>query len=359
MIKGLYRIDIVDWERAARIESSVDMAVAKMAAINRPEIKEAMLFALEDQDAEIREQAATALKQALGASNAVEFIIPHLLREPQSSDRCLRYVTALRQIDGKQAALVLSEYIVHPDPAISERASQSLTELGGEAALRTLQKQRAEAVETYTTLLGSADEKIMEQFESLMYRARVAFTMSMWMHGLVFGVGIVTLVVSLGVALRDGFETYASYVGTVGAVGSVGLLLAMFYRDPLQNIGQSVTNLIKVNVVFLGYVRQINQIDATFKQLFLATDGFSLEQMVQTVSEIEKSVDKTLAKVEMYLEGHVVAPSTLLTDEDWLKKAATYLNGADADGGDRPDSLKRAPAVTPTPEGGPILEKKP
>lgn len=314
------RKSLDDWLRRVCIEV--------LSAINKPEIKKAMLFALEDSDAEIRERAATALKNALGASDAVEFIIDHLLRESERSERYLRYITALRQIDGKRAAVVLSEYMVHPDPAMAERASQALTELGGEAAVRTLQKQRTKAVETYTDLLGSADEKIMEQFESLMSRARIAFKMSMWMHGIVFGVGIITLMVSLGVALWDGFETYASYVGTVGAGGSVVLLLAMFYRDPLRNISQSVTNLIKVNVVFLGYVRQVNQIDATFKQLFLATDGFGIDQMTQTVSEIEKTVEKTLAKVDLYLEDHHLPPYKKLQDETWLKKAATYLNGS-------------------------------
>ena len=63
-----------------------------------------------------------------------------------------------------------------------------------------------------------------------------------------------------------------------------------------------MTNLIKVNVVFLGYIRQINQIDATFKQLFLDAPGFSIGQMKDTVAEIESSVDNTLSKVQMYLE---------------------------------------------------------
>ncbi len=76
----------------------------------------------------------------------------------------------------------------------------------------------------------------------------------------------------------------------------------MFHQTGrLQNLGHSVNNLVKVNVVFLGFVRQINQIDATFKQMFLSISGFGPDQMEQTVSQIQQSVEQTLEKVKAYL----------------------------------------------------------
>jgi hypothetical protein len=176
-----------------------------------------------------------------------------------------------------------------------------LTKLGGEEAVRTLQAQRAKAVDTYTTLLGNADQQVMEQFNRLMVQAQRGFLLSLWMHGIIFGVGVVVLVASLYVALSQGFGTFERYVGVGTAVGSLGTLLLLFYKDPLKNIRGSVTGLVKVNVVFLGYVRQINQIDATFKQLFLASAGFGVDQMKQTVEQIQDSVRKTMEEVKSYL----------------------------------------------------------
>jgi HEAT repeat protein len=269
-----------------------------LAQIGRPETKEYLLFALRDTDAEIRVRAARALKGALGASAAVAFIVEELLRLQEPP---MEYFDALRQIDSKEAANILADHLLHPDPDVAARASYALTRLGGEEALRTLQAQRTKALDKYTELLGTADTQVMAQFERLMKQAQRGFLMSMWMHGIIFGIGVVVLIVSLYVAISQGFETFERYVGIGAAVGSLGTLLLLFYKDPLKNIRNSVTGLVKVNVVFLGYVRQINQIDATFKQLFLASAGFGTDQMKQTVEEIRDSVKQTMAEVKSHL----------------------------------------------------------
>jgi HEAT repeat protein len=282
--------DLADWARRSCVDG--------LAQIGRPETKEHLLFALRDRDAEIRVRAASALKGALGASAAVSFIAEKMLdlEDPPSE-----YFDALRQIDSKEAANVLADHLLHPDSQIATRASRALTKLGGEEAVRTLQAQRTKALDTYTKLLGDADQQVMKQFNRLMEQAQRGFLLSLSMHAIIFGIGVVVLVVSLYVALSQGFETFERYVGVGTAVGSLGTLLLLFYKDPLKNIQGSVTGLVKVNVVFLGYVRQINQIDATFKQLFLASAGFGVDQMKQTVEQIQDSVRKTMEEVKSYL----------------------------------------------------------
>lgn len=280
-----------DWARRSCVDA--------LAEIGRPETKEVLLFALQDSDAEIRVRAAGALKDTFGASEAVDFIVEELLRQEEPPSE--HYFDALRQIDSKEAAEVLTDYSRHLDSKIAERASRALIRLGGEEAVRTLQEQRTQVLDTYTNLLSSADERIMEQFNHLMGRAQQGFLMSLWMHGIIFGIGVVVLVVSLYVALSQGFETFERYVGVGAAVGSLGTLLLMFYTGPVRNIRQSVTDLVEVNVVFLGYVRQINQIDATFKQLFLASSEFGVKQMKQTVEQIQDSVKNTMQEVKAYL----------------------------------------------------------
>jgi len=272
--------------------------VEELAEINKPETKQALLQALQDRDAEIRVQAANGLGRVLGVPGAVSFIAEHVLEQDQPLPD---YLDALRRLDNTAAAHVLSEQLLHPDPKVGMRASQALAQLGGETAVRTLQAQRTKALDTYTKLLGDADEQIMGQFNQLMTQARSGFTMSMTMHSVIFIIGVVTLGFSLYVALSRGFETFERYVGIGAAIGSLGTLLLLFYKDPLKNIRESVTNLVKVNVIFLGYVRQINQIDATFKHLFLTSTGFSAEQMNQTVVQIQGSVKQTMDEVKASL----------------------------------------------------------
>src|SRR5262249_52775523 len=159
---------------------------------------------------------------------------------------------ALRQLDNKLAASLLSERLVYADRAAAGQISLALTQLGGEEAVKTLQAQQARALENYTQLLGDADKQIMEQFEELMQKARASYSLSMGMHGIIFAVGVVTLFTGLYVALSHGYEQFERYIGTVAAAGSLGTLLLLFYKDPLTNIRRSVTSLVQVNVIFLG-----------------------------------------------------------------------------------------------------------
>lgn len=76
--------------------------------------------------------------------------------------------------------------------------------------------------------------------------------------------------------------------------GGLVTLLASFYRNPLENVRSSIAELLKVNVVFLGYVRQINQIDATFKHQFLGNSQFGVERMKATVQQIQTAMKDSL-----------------------------------------------------------------
>jgi len=293
-----------DWLRRSCVDS--------LAKIGKSETKDALLFALQDVDAEIRLRAADALKGALeGATGAVKFVVDELLRQDQPTSEYLQNVfDALRRISSEESAKVLSEKLLDQDPNVSKRARDALTGLGGEEAVRILQVKRTEALDKYTALLKTADDQIMEQFNRMMVRAMSAFSLTMWMNGIIFGIGVVVLVASLYVAMSAGFETFERLVGVGTASGSLITLLGIFYKDPLRNIHRSVTNLVRVYVVFLGYVRQINQIDATFKQMFLAPAGFGVVQMKETVEQIQGSVNKTMEEVKAWFPKTEPQPST-------------------------------------------------
>ncbi len=49
-------------------------------------------------------------------------------------------------------------------------------------------------------------------------------------------------------------------------------------------------------------MRQINQIDATFKQLFLNPTLFDMNQMNSTVKQIQNAVNESLDKVQTFVE---------------------------------------------------------
>jgi HEAT repeat protein len=271
-------------------------------SLKQPDVsEEALLRALEDDDAEIRVRAANTLKELIEVDKVIQLIVTRALNDGQQAIRQL--VDALRQVDLERAARSLSRALLSPEPKIAERAARLLEDLGGQEAARMLQAQRNQALKTYTELLKQTDDDVMKQFTDLMRQAKIGFRMSMVMHGIVFAIGIIVLGASLFLVFKAGLDTAQRWIGAGGGASALATLLITFYRNPLRNVSASVTNLMKVDVLFLGYVRQLNQIDATFKHLFLGGNGFGANEMKATVEQIQASVKDTLEGVKGHLVG--------------------------------------------------------
>ena len=58
-----------------------------------------------------------------------------------------------------------------------------------------------------------------------------------------------------------------------------------------------------INVIFLGFLRRLNQIDATFKHAYIESRDFGTTQMHETVQEIEEAVTQALNMARSYLHG--------------------------------------------------------
>jgi len=217
--------------------------------IDQPhESQSAMLVAIEDADAQIRLDAANAIKKWFGEEKSIQLLMPRALDE--SHDPSL-IVDALRHIDPDTAAKEIRDKLNNPDSAVSARANLLLTELGGQAAAQILMNERAKALDNYTHILTDADKDVREHFKELMSQAKIAFWLSLIMHVVVFGIGAWVLVASLSLALSGGLNTVSTWIGVGGAgAGAVAILLSTFYRSPLKNVRGSLNALMQVDVVF-------------------------------------------------------------------------------------------------------------
>ena len=270
--------------------------------LNQPnESQVALIKAVVDTDAQIRLDASTALKTMFGAEKSIQLLLPSALEREKNT---ALLVDALRDIDSDLAAKAIRDALSNPDTKVSTRANQLLTQLGGQVAAQILMNERAKALKNYTDILNDADKDVREHFKELMSQAKFAFWLSLGMHIIVFMIGVWVLIRSLSMALGGGSTALSSWIG-VGGVGASALviLLSAFYRSPLHNVRNSLNALMQVDVVFLGYVRQINQIDATFKHMFLDARDFGTEQMKSTVAEIQSSVREILEEIQKHIQS--------------------------------------------------------
>jgi HEAT repeat protein len=271
-----------------------------LTSLHQPdETQNALLLAVEDPDAQIRLDAANALSKMIGTEKSIKLLLPLALEREQ--DTAL-LVDALRHISPDLAAKEIRDALSDPDVQVSTRAYQLLTMLGGQAATQILMSERAKALDRYTDILSDADKDVRDHFKELMSQAKVSFWMSLIMHSIVFGIGVAVLIASMVVAFGGGPPAVSAWIGVGGAGASaLTILLSAFYRNPLRNVRGSLNALMQVDVIFLGYVRQINQIDATFKHMFLDARDFGTAQMQTTVAEIQASVKDILDQIQKHI----------------------------------------------------------
>lgn len=270
--------------------------------LNQPnESQNALLRSLEDAaDAQIRVDAAKTLSTMIGAEKSIQLLLPVAMGREKDINML---VDALRTIDPDVAAKQIREALSNPDFKVSSRANQLLTMLGGQTAAQILMNERARALKDYTDILSDADEDVRNNFNELMSQAKISFWLSLVMHTIVFAIGVAGLIAGLSLALQDGLSTFSTWIGVGGAGASaLAILLTSFYRNPLRNVRESLNALMQVDVVFLGYVRQINQIDATFKHMFLDAGDFGTQQMQTTVAEIQSAVKDILEQIQKHIQ---------------------------------------------------------
>lgn len=252
-----------------------------------------------DWDAEIRNQAVDALKKTRGSANAVRVLIDKVL-DKEIVPLSIPYLTdAIRRIDdGGDAPSYLDLETSSLDAERASRAQKVLIQLGGIESVSRLMA-RKKVINNIDVLLASSEEVVRDDHKEIMKRAMSNF-------GFALAVNIV--IVAIGVALTA-FGIYkmftdASNIAMWLPVSGGGLILTIvqnFLKDPKDMAKKDLATLVTVNVIFLGFLRQVHEIDATFKHAYLE-DDFSIDDMDKTVNKLNDTMTKTLTDVNKYLD---------------------------------------------------------
>src|SRR6476659_6863182 len=138
-------------------------------------------------------------------------------------------------------------------------SEQILLELGGWAAVQRV-SQRRNTLETLDRLLEQSEEAIKNTFQDTVNQARRSFYFAMGVNIIVVVVGVILIALAI-IQLIEKPEELGKWI-IPGAGGLFGILITMFFNNPRQNARDDLTTLMNVNVIFLGFLRRLNQIDA-------------------------------------------------------------------------------------------------
>jgi hypothetical protein len=275
-------------------------AVISLGELADTQSQTELIQAVLDEDAEIRYQAAIALTKVISPTQASAAIIQDALNPELPKEQRERLVEALRQIDPTRAAPtdILSRELVSEDRERAELAEELLIDLGGWAAVQRLSQRRL-TLDRLDKLLSESEAIVRSIFEDTIRQARLNFYFAMAVNLIV----VITGVILVGLAIWQLIvnpQNFATWI-LPGATGVIGVLINLVFNNPRKNARDDLTALMNITVIFLGYLRQLNQIDATFKHAYMEDPEFGSKQLQETVSQIEDAVNHTLDVTKQHL----------------------------------------------------------
>jgi HEAT repeat protein len=268
-------------------------AVMALGELRRVDSAGALIETLTDDNAEVRVQAASAICDLLPLKDAVAAIVPRVLVPNLAEDEVRHLTDALRSIDKDRlvCAELLNRELSSDDRSRAELAEKILLELGGWAALHRL-SQRRTTLDSLDKIVRQSEEVVNRTFADMIKHARANFRFAMCVNVLIVCIGIALIVVAVYEVARkpDKLEGWL----VPGGSGVFVILLNLFFNNPRKNARQDLGSLIDVVVIFLGFTRQLNEIDATFKYAYIENPQFGIAEMRDTVREIDSAVGRTI-----------------------------------------------------------------
>jgi hypothetical protein len=212
------------------------------------------------------------------------------------------FVDALRLVDPDRTSstAALSKELGGEDRGRAQRAESILLDLGGWSAVQRLSQRRA-TLEQLDSLLEESEAVVQRTFEATVKQAQRNFYFALGVNALVVAVGLALSVIAI-LHLVQRPEDLESWL-LPGAGGVIGLLINLTFNNPRRNARDDLATLVNVNVLFLGFLRQLNEIEATFKHAYIEGGDFGVDDMIETVGRIDAAVASTLAMTSAHLRA--------------------------------------------------------
>jgi HEAT repeat protein len=284
-------------------------AAVTLGELGQPSAQTDLIAGVTDTNAEVRVRAAASLERCSGRDEAVVALVAAAMSSADGKESLSRFVDALRVVDPDRtrSTEALSKELGAEDRAQAQKAESILLELGGWSAVQRL-SQRRDTLAKLDELLEASEAVVQGTFEATVKQARRNFYFALVVNVIVVLVGVALSVIAI-IHLIDQPEDLEGWL-LPGAAGVIGILINLLFNNPRKNARDDLATLVNVNVLFLGFLRQLNQIDATFKHAYIEGRDFGADDMQETVGRIERTVGRTLMLTSNHLSSGLAQNGT-------------------------------------------------
>ena len=296
---------------------------------------------LTDDRASVIIEAARALQYTLGTKTTVARVVE--AASDDARDYVEGYGNALRwmarnplvPVKGLSVSVeeVLEEVMVSGPVEHQETARKMLLNIGGLSAFHKL-RARTNAIAQYTKELERAEEKIRTLFERSIKEAQEGYKLATYMDLTVFILGILLIAFSAALVLISGgnLDDWTG-VTVTGGSGVLGALYGSLLKNPRRQIREAVDSLMRLKIVFLGYLRQLHQADQAYTRGMLEEKPLSVED----VGAFNALIGETLRNAVEQLSSTASSAPQAKTEAEDAQENETVMDNDGLDSDDHPD----------------------
>jgi len=301
----LFKLLSISRNYSSRIWNEIKLQILKSLRLyNRTtnkkildELKEELL----DTDLSIVFEACKTLKSIYEIDNCLKIVIEVLynqsIKNVSFSDKKIFAISySLKILSLKETNLINS--LQDLEQGIDDYNKKNIirklfTEMGGMKVIKKSQ-QNNDIREKYMSLTTTAQNKVEEMFHKSIDDAKSAFKISLCMNVIVFMMGILLLGISGILAIVQRNEDNWAGVGVSSGTGFLSVVYSLFINKPSRKIRKNTNHLMRLKVIFLGYLRELTQMDQSFSKNLLDNENISHEVLDGYISKIKQSMQTSL-----------------------------------------------------------------
>jgi hypothetical protein len=177
-----------------------------------------------------------------------------------------------------------------------------------------LDRLRVNALAVHQRSMGRSDELVrilertVQQLEKTHGRVKLMST-------LLFVAGLL-LVAAGAIAILAGNQDL--WAVAIGGAGGLAAVAAVFWTAPLEKISNSVTDLVKLEAAFLGYIRVIGEIDSFFQMQYLdiirEPSAAGKQALTNTILNTTSQMKDIMTHAVELIDEHVSLPSESMSE---------------------------------------------
>lgn len=292
-----------------------------------------------NEDTNLVTNACKTLQTFYQINNSTNIILEAVNKEIEkcgknfSSNTIIALSNALKWMSSKDTSVLeaLEDKMYRGDTeAIRDIARRLISEMGGANAIKKLEIRKI-LKDSYTDRINKAQQDIERMFHTTIIDAKRGFNISMSMEILVFLSGLSLLLLSGYMAVLNDDDSVGKWAGTSasGGTGLLSILYTLFISKPREKVKDNVTHLMYLKIIFLGYLRELNQIDQSFNQHILEEEIISSEKMkifYQSIDNVMTSCLKLLKLNKDQAKEQLTSSNESLTRNISYSSLSNFVN---------------------------------